>query len=189
MHRSQDYETEVVSVAPDTSCVEVADEMDVHTIGCVVVVEEGAPVGIITDRDLLCRVVAESRDPEKTSAADVMTKDPVTASRDDDVQRLLEIMRERAIRRVPVVEEGKLVGLITLDDLLIQLSSYLYNANQGILGGLSDGRRISRHRRRMEAREEALDEIRRQLSDLGDNTRHRVRERLHELMDRLGGTS
>jgi CBS domain-containing protein len=187
MRKSSRYETDAVSVTADASCVEVADLMDLKSVGCVVVVEDERPIGMITDRDLLCRVIAADLDPDKTTAADVMTRDPVWGQRDDDIHSLLKVMREGSIRRLPLVEDGRLVGLLSLDDLLIQLGSYLFNANRGILGGLDESRRTSRHRRRTEAREEALESIRHQLVAFGDETRDKVRGRLEEMLDRVSG--
>jgi len=183
---TQQYECDAVTVTRDANCVEVADEMDANTVGCVVVVMEGAPVGIITDRDLVCRVVALDRDPEKTRADEIMTRDLVTTERKDDIEQLLKVMEDRKIRRVPIVADGMLVGIVSLDDVLVQISSYLFNANRGILGGLQEGRRVTRHRRRSEAREDALEELRRQLSEFGDQTQKVVHDAMTEILDRFG---
>lgn len=185
MSRSRDYETEVVTVTEKTSCFDVADELDARTVGCVVVVDEGKPIGILTDRDLVCRVLAAGRDPETTTAGEVMTRELVTGSPEDNLEDLLQRMRTRGIRRVPLVEKGQLAGLISLDDLLTQLSSFLFNASQGVLGGLHESRRTAKYRRRIEAREDALEEIRSQLSDLGSQARRSIRRRLQELLDRF----
>ncbi len=189
MNSSHAFECDVISVLPNATCVEVADEMDLHSVGCVVVAEKDVPIGIITDRDLVCRVVAVERDPEKTYAADIMTPEPLTAARHENLESLLARMRDGKVRRIPIVEDKKLVGLVSLDDLIVQLGSYIFNANRGILGGLQESRRTSRHRRNTEAREEALEEIRRQLCDFGEHTRDQIRERLEETLKRFGGTS
>jgi CBS domain-containing protein len=182
---SERYSSDVVTVAPDESCVEVADLMDLNTVGCVVVAEAGVPRGIITDRDMVCRLVAADLDADKTCAADVMTTNPVTADEAADIETLLQMMADNRIRRIPLVKEGKLAGLISLDDVLVQFSSYLYNANQGILGGLHESRRTVRRRRRLEAREAALHELREQVAELGGDTREQLREGLRDLLDRF----
>jgi len=187
MSIARDYELEVVRVAPDATCVEVADEMDAHTVGFVVVVQDGAPVGIITDRDLVCRVVAADRDPEKTTAAEVMSGRLVTGRIGADLGDQLALMRDHAVRRLPLIEDGELVGIVTLDDVVVQLSSYLFNANRGILGALHESHRTVRRRRRMEARDDAFDELSTQVQELGDQARAHMRERLQELLDRFGG--
>ena len=186
---SERYSSDVVSVSPDATCVEVADEMDRHTVGCVVVAADGVPHGVLTDRDIVCRLVAAGLDPDKTRAADVMTPNPVTADCSDDIEQLLQVMADNGIRRIPLLDEGKLSGLISLDDVLVQFSSYLYNANQGILGGLHESRRTVRRRRRLEAREAALHELREQLAELGGDARERLREGLRDLFDRFSRDS
>jgi len=182
---AQGYECKAICVTRDANCVDVADEMDVKTVGCVVVVEDGVPVGIITDRDLVCRVVAQDRDPEKTRAEEIMTTDIVTSHRTEDLEGVLRTMKERSIRRMPIVDDGKLVGIVTLDDVLVQLGSYIFNANRGILGGIQESHRTTPHRRRSEAREEAVEEIWRQLNILGEQTQKSVRDQLGKLLDRF----
>lgn len=187
MHRLEVFESRVFTVAPQTTCVDIADEMDAHSVGCVVVVDGGKPVGIITDRDIAVQVVAAERDPEKTSAADVMSKDLVTATREHDMTEVLRLMRERGIRRLPLVEDGQLVGLVSLDDVIVKVASYLFNTNQGLLGGLHHARRTAGHRRRTEAREDALEELRHQLEHMGDEVRTRVKADLEALLKRVSG--
>ena len=187
MSISRDYEVDVVRVAPEATCVDVADAMDAHTVGCVLVVMDDAPVGIITDRDLVCRVVAADRDPEKTTAAEVMSGNLVTGVLAADLSEQLGLMRDRSVRRLPLLDDGKLAGIVTLDDVVVQLSSYLFNANRGILGALHESHRTARRRRRLEVRDDALEEIRAQLIGVGDQTRARMMQQLQELVDRFGG--
>jgi CBS domain-containing protein len=95
-------------------------------IGSVVIEEEMVPVGIVTDRDLALRVVARGDDPKATTAADVMTPDPVTITVDKGLLDVTGLMRDHAVRRVPVVDEhDKLVGIITLDDVMSLLTREL----------------------------------------------------------------
>lgn len=187
MSITRDYEVDVVTVAPDATCVEVADEMDAHTVGCVVVVKDGVPVGMITDRDIVCRVVAADRDAEKTTAEEVMSGDLVTGELGVDLSDQLARMRDRSVRRLPLLDDGKLAGIVTLDDVVVQLSSYLFNANRGILGALHESHRTVRRRRRLEARDEVFEEMRAQLIEVSDQARERMRERMQELIDRFGG--
>ena len=184
--RAQGYECNAVTVSRDATCVEVADEMDLNSIGCVVVAVEDEPVGIITDRDLVRRVLADDLDPEKTRAEEVMTPNPVTARRHDNLETLLEVMRDAGVRRVPLTEDGKLVGLISLDDVVVQLGSYIFNANRGVLAGIQESHRTTPHRRRREKREEALNELRSQLTSLGEETRKQVSNRLLDMLEKLG---
>lgn len=121
---------EVIIVERSTSALEAAKLMRIHHVGDLVVTEprdgEQVPVGIITDRDLVLEVLAEELDPETVTVGDVMAYQPVTAHERDDLERALEVMRSKAIRRLPVVNErGGLVGLITVDDILELLAEQM----------------------------------------------------------------
>lgn len=186
MSRSNAFLRDVARVESTASCIDIADEMDQHTVGCVLVIDGEDLVGIVTDRDLTCRVVAAGLDPEKTTAADVMTRDPIFATEKDEVEDLLRIMAEQGIRRVPLVEDGKVVGLVSLDDIVVQLSSWIFNLNQGMLGGLHEARRTQRFRHRAEARDDALEELRAQLVSSSRQVRERVREAMNDVLERIG---
>jgi CBS domain-containing protein len=177
------YEREVVAVSPDASALSIADAMDEHSIGCVVVVDgEGRPLGIATDRDLVRRVVAAGRDPEKTRAADVMTTELVVAGRDESSPAMIEKMRKQGVRRLPVLADGRVVSLVSLDDLLFDISSALFNMTEGTRAELRESHRTARLRRRHEAREEALEELRSALRELRHEARKRLRSELASLL-------
>lgn len=109
----------VITVAPEDSITTAAGLMRDKSVGCVVVIEEGKPVGIITDRDIAVRVVAEGLNSDDTTVGDVMTQNVITANEDERAAELLELIQKYGIRRIPIVDaEGKLTGIITLDDLL-----------------------------------------------------------------------
>jgi len=109
---------DVITTAPDTPVADVARMMDEETIGSVVITEGDEPVGIITDRDLAIRVVGESADPADHTAEDVMSTDLHTVTPDTGFYQAAEQMRASGIRRLPVCDDdGKLVGIITSDDL------------------------------------------------------------------------
>jgi CBS domain-containing protein len=103
----------------------VAERMRQHTVGCLVTVDEDRhPLGIVTDRDLVLRVLAEGKDPYTTRIESAMTYDLKTIPIDGEVEQALRIMRGGSFRRVPVVDqEGKLAGLVTLDDVLMLLAA------------------------------------------------------------------
>jgi CBS domain-containing protein len=93
--------------------------MDKKNVGSVVVVKDGKPVGILTDRDIAIRVVAKQADMDSTLVKDVMTGKIVTGREGQRAAELAKVMHENGIRRVPIVDKkGKLTGIITLDDLL-----------------------------------------------------------------------
>lgn len=110
--------TDVVTVEPDVNVRRAVRAMNDFEIGCLVVVEAGRVVGILTERDVLKRVVDEGRKPEETSVREVMSKPPITISPDADLETAIELMFKHKIKKLPVVENGKLVGLVTFTDLV-----------------------------------------------------------------------
>jgi CBS domain-containing protein len=104
--------TEPVTVAPGATLGEVATLMKQEDCGAIPVVEAGRLVGIVTDRDIVIRGVAAGTDPKTQRVSTVMSADPVTVGPDDDVSDAEQVMADRQIRRLPVVEGGRLVGII-----------------------------------------------------------------------------
>lgn len=125
--------TELVTVSPDDSIGDVAAIMRDEMVGSAIVERDSEPVGILTDRDLTIEVLAEGKDPSGMTARDVMTPDPATADVDDGVFELCELMREQGVRRMPVVDDGKLVGIVTLDDLIVLLEGEMNDLSEVIL--------------------------------------------------------
>jgi CBS domain-containing protein len=114
---------EVVFVRRDESIVQAAQLMREHHVGDVIVVDEQdgvrTPAGILTDRDIVVEIVAKGVDPGAVSVADAMSAEVTTARESDGIYETIEHMREKAVRRLPVVNaKGALVGLVSLDDLL-----------------------------------------------------------------------
>lgn len=119
---------EVTTVAEHTNTVELAQLLSKQHVGCVVVVRDNRPVGVLTDRDVVLKVVASQRDPMEVQAKDIVGKDIVTVGVDDDPLDATRIMRDRGLRRLPVVDaQGALVGIVTFDDLLLLLASEIWN--------------------------------------------------------------
>lgn len=115
---------EVDTAIPDESAAVAAERMHQRAVGTLVVVNDAAqPVGIITDRDLVSRVLAKGRIPTETSVSEVMTPAPRTVSEQTSIESALSIMRSGRFRRIPVVGQDKtLVGLVSLDDILMLLA-------------------------------------------------------------------
>jgi CBS domain-containing protein len=109
----------VVAVRPDASLVEAAQLMRAQDIGDVLVAGERSVLGVLTDRDIALRAVADGVDPLTVSAQAVCTPNPVVIGPDDAVSAAVELMREHAIRRLPVVEDGHAVGVLSLGDLAV----------------------------------------------------------------------
>jgi CBS domain-containing protein len=91
-----------------------------RTSGTFVVREEGVLTAIVTDRDIAVRVVAEDRPPTETLLRDVASKELATVSPDDSIADAVRIMREQALRRIPVVDGGRPVGIVSIGDLAVE---------------------------------------------------------------------
>jgi CBS domain-containing protein/uncharacterized protein (DUF2267 family) len=109
----------LVALKPSTPVLEAARALENNNIGAVVVQDQGRVVGIATDRDLAVRVVGCALDPRTTLLSAVMTTPVVTLTPADSQSDAARLMRQRNIRRIPLVEEERLVGIVTLDDLLL----------------------------------------------------------------------
>ena len=114
--------------APETITVSAAAQlMKQKEVGAVMVVEEGMLVGVFTERDALFRVLAEGRDAGTTRLADVMTRNPSTIHPDRPFPEALHIMYEGGFRHVPVVEDGRPVGMVSARDALgPELKDFVY---------------------------------------------------------------
>jgi len=110
--------SEVVTVASDVSVLEAAHVMNAHKIGALVVTSGDRAVGIFTERDILNRVVAVQLAPAETSVADVMSAPMACCKRSTTLMECRNVMTQRKIRHLPVVEEGQLFGIISSTDLL-----------------------------------------------------------------------
>lgn len=108
------------TVAPEAPLSEVAEIMRDADTGMVPVTEGEELRGVVTDRDIVVRALAEGRDPDDCAARDVCTPDPLTAAPGDDLREVIRQMREADIRRIPVVDRKRVVGVISLGDLAIE---------------------------------------------------------------------
>ena len=118
---------ELVTAPESATVAEAARLMKEKQVGAVMVVEQGKLVGVFTERDALFRVVAESRDVQATRLAEVMTRDPQTLRPDKTFSDALHIMHEGGFRHVPVVEDGRPVGMVSCRDALgPELEDFIY---------------------------------------------------------------
>jgi CBS domain-containing protein len=117
----------------DSSIYEIAKLMRQYHVGDIIVVNEGenAPIGIVTDRDIVIEILAKELSPEVVTTGDIMNRDVLTAYENDDIWDTLQRMRIKGVRRIPVVNlQGGLVGIATLDDLLELLADELEDIAQ-----------------------------------------------------------
>ncbi len=112
----------VQTISATATAAEAARRIASEHIGCLVVIDrKGKAVGMLTDRDLAIRVIADSRAAEQTPVASIMSAPLITAGPDDSADAILTRMEQHGIRRVPVVEDGEVVRITALDDLLFEL--------------------------------------------------------------------
>lgn len=117
----------VAVIQPTQSVAEAAEKMRDQHVGALVVVQEDLrPVGMLTDRDIVTRVVAERKDATQLSASDVMSRQPAVAQVDDSLDQTLFAFKKQGVRRLPIVDgQGRVVGLVSIDDVLVLLSAEL----------------------------------------------------------------
>jgi len=108
---------EVVTGDSSISILDAAKIMEEKDISSVLIIDEGIPVGIVTERDLVRKVIIKGVDPKK-SVENIMTSGLITARKDMEVTSAANLMIEKGIRRLPVLEDGSLVGIITATDIL-----------------------------------------------------------------------
>lgn len=112
--------TDVTTVELDTTLEEIATIMRHEDVGAVPVVDDDELVGIVTDRDIVVRCIAEGRDPSEACAEDVLTGGLVTVEPGQDVNQAAELMARNQIRRLPVVHDGQLIGMVSLGDIAVK---------------------------------------------------------------------
>lgn len=119
---SEPIRESVVTADPNDAAADVAELMKENKIGSVVITRDQEPVGIVTDRDIVVRTISDGIVPPGLTAADIMTRDIETADPDASVIELCSKMCEAEVRRMPLVKDDRLVGIITMDDVLRQLA-------------------------------------------------------------------
>ena len=105
-------------ISKEGSIVNAAKLMFEGNVSCVAVVEKKKPIGLVTERDLAVRVLDKNKDLKKLKVKDIMTTPILTVSSDTDIYYASEIMRKNKIKKLPIVKNGKLIGIITQTDIL-----------------------------------------------------------------------
>ncbi len=109
-----------VCLAPDTPLIDAAVQMREYDIGDVLIAEQARVYGMLTDRDIVVRALAEGKDPARTTVGEIASGRIVTVAPDDPVSRAVELMREHAVRRLPVCQDGRPVGVVSIGDLAVE---------------------------------------------------------------------
>jgi CBS domain-containing protein len=105
------------AVRPDDTVVDASRMMRDENVGSLPVVDSDRLIGMVTDRDVAVRVVAEGRDPGEVSVQEIASRNPVTAEATSDLNEALQLMARHQVRRLPVTEDGRLVGIIAQADV------------------------------------------------------------------------
>ncbi|MFQ6075171.1 MAG: cyclic nucleotide-binding/CBS domain-containing protein [Candidatus Bathyarchaeia archaeon] len=122
----RDVMTSAVKTArPDTSILDIVRKMNRFDIGSIVVVQGERPVGIITERDILREIVEPCLDPTAVRAREVMSTPLITIDKDVGVEEAARLMARRGVKRLPVVQGGRLVGIVTTTDLVKSVPSLM----------------------------------------------------------------
>ncbi len=123
--------SKVFSVPSDVTVCDAVQEMNRNKVGAVVVLQAGKLVGIFTERDVLVRVVAAGLNPKKTPIEKVMTRDPLTVESSTTIEQVMTLFTDKRFRHLPVVDQGALVGLISIGDILRRMvDSHRLEADQ-----------------------------------------------------------
>jgi CBS domain-containing protein len=119
-------EKDFLSLPGSTNALKAAHEMKANSHGFVIIASPGGdPEGIVTEWDILAKIVAEKKDPEKTLLADIMSRDLVSVDANDGIDQVAQIMAQKGIRRVLVVKDHKVLGVITAKIMLSRLKEYV----------------------------------------------------------------
>jgi CBS domain-containing protein len=126
------FKRPVVHLDEEATVLDAARAMRAEHVGCVLVTRGGHPLGLVTDRDLVMRILAEGRDAS-THLRRCVTYDPLMLSETDGIERAVNMMRDHGVRRVPIVDDrGRAVGIVTADDLLVELGQQLGRLCEGV---------------------------------------------------------
>ena len=109
-----------VRLAATETAVAAARAMKEHGVGAVLVSTDGQLTGLVTDRDITVRVLADGRDPQSTSIGDICTTSLFVLGPDDDLDRAAQLIRDHAVRRIPIVSDGEPVGIVSVGDLALE---------------------------------------------------------------------
>jgi CBS domain-containing protein len=111
---------EPICLTSNTTLIDAAAQMREYDIGDVLITEQDRILGVLTDRDIVVRALADGKDPARTTAGEIASSHLVTVAPDDPVGRAVQLMRENAVRRLPVCQDGRPVGIVSIADLAVE---------------------------------------------------------------------
>jgi CBS domain-containing protein len=186
MREAGHFHKDVATASAGASARELAEQMTREAVGCIVVVDEQSrPIGIVTDRDLALRVVAAGRSAKETSAEAVMSQPLETVEATDSVEGVIDRMRRSGIRRVPVVSDGRVVGIVSVDDLVVQLGQELDSLGDTLRHQIREARRSAHMDAIREELRKRLGGLLEQVERAGGHTRETLLRELDSLRERL----
>ena len=112
---------EVVQATPSSNLQQIAELMNTNHVGCIPICQEEKVVGLVTDRDIVTRAIANKLNCETTKVSDIMNTNIIKTTPDTDIDEALETMKKNQIRRLPVIEDNKIVGILSMGDIAICL--------------------------------------------------------------------
>ena len=133
--------TDIKKATLDNTLTDVASMMRDEDIGALPVVQDGELRGIVTDRDIVVRAIADGKEPSTTTVQEVLSEELESVESDDDVEKAADLMASRQIRRLPVVQGGKLIGMVSLGDIAVKHEE---STASHALEGVSEGVKASK---------------------------------------------
>ena len=112
---------EVTMVHPDKSVRYAGQILKAVGIGCLVVVDDGRPIGILTERDIVQKVVAIGRNPDETRVADIMTRNLITLGKGSSIEDAVDLMEKNGIKKLPITDNDQIIGIVTMTDMMKSL--------------------------------------------------------------------
>ncbi len=109
---------DIPTISTEASAIEASKTMSTDKVGYVIVLEKGRPVGIVTERDLVLKIMAEDKNPNEVKIIDCMSSPLVTIDPDKSIEEAVEVMKKHGFRRLPVVKETIIYGVFTAKDLV-----------------------------------------------------------------------
>jgi signal-transduction protein with cAMP-binding, CBS, and nucleotidyltransferase domain len=189
MTEIEQYQRQVVTLKDTSSVFDVAAAMEHDAVGCVVIVDaERCPLGIVTDRDLAVRVIASERDAGNTLASAVMSHPAISVETGDSIPRAIEKMCRHGVRRIPIVKDGAVVGIVALDDLLAELGSELDDLGGIVRRQIFEARLATTLPRLREELETRLHEMRERVQQAGGRASEVLGREFESLRERVRRT-
>ena len=183
---AEHYGREVTTAPATAPIADLARHMQDRAVGSVVVIdEEQKAIGLVTDRDVMVRVVAAGLDARTTVASAIMSAPVIGADPSEPLEEVVERMRTASVRRIPILRDERPVGIVTVDDLLVTLGSELDQLGACVAGEIRSARIQSQRGQIWDEIEQRLEEAATQLRQLGDQTLRSLSGELEQIFHRV----